>query len=241
MATSQSRPVCDERRAKRDSRVICSPHEFFAQAFQDKVALNRAHKAQQWIFELIAGRIDASETVFEDHAEWMLVLNNRPAAAPGERRYLVIFKDTALHSLRNLQARHVPLLDEVEAAVRAFLRGAHARRHSEFRCYFHYMPSVFQLHMHVCIAKATDAGRVHALGLVRRNLTAKGSWYRDALMLCPAHRHQRSNSGSAPPGCLAARPQRIGGGIASFGASTKRTTAIFNTAEIWTCPTTRRT
>jgi hypothetical protein len=237
MATSQSRPVCcDERRAKRDARVICSPHEYFAEAFQDKVASNRAHKAQQWIFELIAGRIDASETVFEDCAEWMLVLNNRPAAAPGERRYLVIFKDTALHSLRHLEARHVPLLDGVEAVVRAFLRGAHPRRHSEFRCYFHYMPSVFQLHMHVCIAKATEAGRVHALGLVRRNLSAKSSWYRDALMLCPAHRHQRSNSGSVL--CLAPRPRH---GIASFGASTKRTTAIFNTAEIWTCPTTRRT
>jgi hypothetical protein len=90
-----------------------------------------------------------------------------------ERRYLVIFKDTALHSLRHLHAGHVALLEEVEGAVRAFLAGAHPQRHRAFQCYFHYMPSVFQLHMHVCIAKATDAGRVHALGLVRRNLRAR--------------------------------------------------------------------
>ena len=225
MATSQSRPLgADERRPKRDSAAICSPHEYFDRPFQERISSNRAHKGQQWIFELIAGRIDGSETVYIDRAEWMLVLNNRPATGPVERRYLVIFKDTALHSLRNLHARHVPLLDEVEGAVRAFLRDAHPRRHPEFRCYFHYMPSVFQLHMHVCIAKATDAGRVHLVGLVRRNLGVKSSWYRDALILCPAHRHQRNSSGNA-----------------TFGGSTKATNPVFNTGHICTCPTTRPT
>jgi hypothetical protein len=240
MATSQSRPLCDEARARRDSRVICSPHEYFERPFQDKVASNRAHKAQQWIFELIAGRIDASETVFIDAAEWMLVLNNRPAAPPVERRYLVNFKDRALHSLRHLHGRHLPLLDEIEGAVRAFLRGVYPRRHQQFQCYFHYMPSVFQLHMHVCVAKATDAGRVHALALVRRNLGAKSSWYRDALMLCPAHRPQRQSSTSTIP-CQAPQREHAFGGIASFRGSTKATAPIFNTAHICTCPTTRRT
>lgn len=225
MATSQSRPLMgDERRAKRDSPVICSPHEYFDQPFQERIALNRANKGQQWIFELIAGRIDLSETVYIDRAEWMLVRNNRPATGPAERRYLVVFKDTALHSLRNLAGRHVALLDEVEGAVRAFLRGEHPLRHAEFRCYFHYMPSVFQLHMHVCLAKATDAGRVHPVGLVRRNLNAKSSWYRDGLILCPGHRHQRNGSGNV-----------------TFGGSTKATGAVFNTRHICTCPTTRQT
>jgi len=232
----------DERRAKRDSRVICSPHEYFEKASQERIAGNRAHKAQQWIFELIAGRIDASETVFIDRAEWMLVLNNRPAAPPVERRYLVIFKDTALHSLRHLHAGHKALLEEVAGAVRAFLAGAHPQRHREFQSYFHYMPSVFQLHMHVSIAKATDTGRVHALGLVRRNLGVKSSWYREALMLCPAHRPQRQSASATP---CAARPQRsltaTFGGIASFRGSTKAAIPIFNTAHICTCPTTRRT
>jgi hypothetical protein len=117
-----------------------------------------------------------------------------------ERRYLVIFKDTALHSLRHLRAGHLDLLDCIERAVRAFLLVEHPQRHKEFQCYFHYMPSVFQLHMHVCIAKATDAGRVHGLGLVRRNLNVKSSWYRDALMLCPALRAQRQGIAPASPG-----------------------------------------
>jgi hypothetical protein len=225
MESLQSRPlVGDERRTKRDLPVICSPHEYFDRSFQERIALNRANKAQQWIFELIAGRIDASETVYIDRAEWMLVRNNRPATGPAERRYLVVFKDKALHSLRNLDGRHVALLEEVEGAVRAFLRGEHPLRHAEFRCYFHYMPSVFQLHMHVCVAKATDAGRVQPVGLVRRNLAAKSSWYKDGLILCPAHRHQRNGSWNL-----------------TFGASTKTTGAVFNTRHICTCPTTRQT
>jgi diadenosine tetraphosphate (Ap4A) HIT family hydrolase len=232
---------CDERRAKRDSRVICSPHEYFERACQDRIASNRAHKAQQWIFELIAGRIDSSETVFIDRAEWMLVLNNRPAAPPVERRYLVIFKDTALHSLRHLHAGHVALLETVEDTVRAFLADEHPQRHREFLCYFHYMPSVFQLHMHVSIAKATDTGRVHPLGLVRRNLRVKSRWYREALMLCPAHRPPRQSPAPAAPCAAPAQRKHVFSGIASFRASTKAAPPIFNSAHICTCPTTRRT
>ncbi len=74
----------------------------------------------------------------------------------------------------------------------AFLRKRHAT-HWKFQCYFHYMPSVFQLHMHVCLPRTSDAGHVHPLGLVRRNLGARNNWYRHALILCPAQRPLRSH------------------------------------------------
>lgn len=194
MSTSQSRPAGAEcLRPKRDAWTICSPHEYFGAAFQDKISNNRAHKAQRWIFDLISGKVDESETVYIDRAQWMLVLSNKPAAAPSDTRYLVVFKDRCLHSIRNLHARHIALLDEVEAAVCAFLRKKHAN-HRQFQCYFHYMPSVFQLHMHVCLPRTSDAGRVHPLGLVRRNLGVQNNWYRDALILCPAQRQQRSHA-----------------------------------------------
>ncbi len=193
MATSQSRPpVSESSRAKRDAWTICSPHEYFGAAFQEKIAGNRTHKAQRWIFDLISGRVGEGETVYIDRAQWMLVLSNKPVASQSEARYLVVFKDTCLHSIRNLHGRHLELLDEVEAAVCAFLRKRHAN-HRKFQCYFHYMPSVFQLHMHVCLPRTSDAGRVHPLGLVRRNLGARHNWYRDALILCPAQRPLRSH------------------------------------------------
>jgi len=225
MSTLQSKPAnTDPKRGKRDCPVICSGHEYFTRAFQQKIANNRTHRGQRWIFELIAGRVGESETVYIDRAQWMMVLNNQAGVAATDRRYLVIFKDAELHSIRNLEARHVPLLLEVEECVRAFLLGAHPERHRQYRCYFHYMPSVFQLHMHVCTAKTSDAGRVHPVDVVRRNLNVKSSWYRDALILCPAHRHQRNISGGA-----------------NFEGSTKGTNGIFNTGQICSCLTTRPT
>ncbi len=130
--------------------------------------------------------------MYIDRAQWMLVLSNKPVASQSEARYLVVFKDTFLHSIRNLQGRHLELLDEVETAVCAFLRKRHAN-HRKFQCYFHYMPSVFQPHMHVCLPRTSDAGRVYPLGLVRRNLDARNNWYRDALILCQAQRPVRSH------------------------------------------------
>jgi hypothetical protein len=63
----------------------------------------------------------------------------------------------------------------------------------QFKMYFHYLPSVFQLHMHVCSSSAGDSIRRQYLHCIVRNIEKKDEWYKDALILFAPPRAGRVN------------------------------------------------
>ena len=67
-------------------------------------------------------------------------------------------------------------------------------QYKKYLMYFHYMPSVFQLHMHVSMRKAPDSLRVHQVHNVLHNLSQRDKWYKDALILCPSTNPVKSRS-----------------------------------------------
>jgi hypothetical protein len=181
--------------SKKERIHICCPETFFCEEFMVKIRLNREHERQRWIFDLIAGRVSTKETVFLDDPDWLLV---EGCSYSGQlMRYLVIFKDLTLHTVRDLRQRHVHMLREVQRKVRAFLATRHGP-HEPFRLYFHYLPSVFQLHLHVCSSAPVDVNRRQYLSGVIRNLEAVDTWYRDALMLFASSRVAREPRGERP-------------------------------------------
>jgi len=168
---------------------ICCPLQYACEDFASKIEANRAHASQQWIFNLIRGDFSSNEVVFLDEPEWLLVQGSSHASQ--DMRYLVIFKDTALHTIRDLRQGHLPLLRDVRTKVSRFVARRHATAQT-FRQYFHYMPSVFQLHMHVCCNATVDMNRTQDVRCVMRNLQAVDTWYRDALILFSAPRAARA-------------------------------------------------
>jgi len=194
-------PVCAESEGEEGAQAeravstrvysICCPTLFFGDEFAAKVRANREHEKQRWIFDLIAGKVAPCETVFLEDADWLLVEGSSYGASPS--RYLVIFKDLELQTLRDLRQQHLPMLRKMRRRVRGFLAARHAN-HADFRLYFHYLPSVFQLHMHVCCAAPVDVDRRHYLPGVMRNIEAVDTWYRDALMLFSVGRQARATA-----------------------------------------------
>jgi hypothetical protein len=186
-----SSPESQDVSTKTRACSICCPESFFCDAFANKITANRAHANQQWIFDLIRGEFAPNEFVFVDEPGWMLVQGNSHLSQ--DVRYLVIFKDTTLHTIRDLRQHHLAMLREVREKVVAFLRTRHAH-HASFRYYFHYMPSVFQLHLHVCCNGTADMNRTQPLSCVMRNIEARDTWYRDALILFSPARATRSTA-----------------------------------------------
>lgn len=180
---------------KKERVHICCPDMFFCEEFMAKIRLNREHERQKWIFDLIAGRVSVKETVFLDDPDWLLVEGNSYSGQL--RRYLVIFKDLTLHTIRDLRQRHVPMLRGVQRKVRDFLAPRHGPDEA-FRLYFHYLPSVFQLHLHVCSSVPVDATRRQYLSGVIRNIQSVDTWYRDALMLFASSRVPREPRERSP-------------------------------------------
>jgi diadenosine tetraphosphate (Ap4A) HIT family hydrolase len=165
--------------------VICSPHSYYSETHQDFIARSCLRENRQWIYELIDSGVGTpDETVLVDNAHWLLCVDKHPGA---DTRYLIVFRDPRLKTIRDLRQGDVAMLRDMHTQVLQAMR-AHQAAWTSFSVYFHYNPSVYQLHAHVCDNTVRNAGvvsalRCHDLRHVVRNLAADSLWYRKALIL----------------------------------------------------------
>jgi len=161
---------------------ICSPEHYRCDHVQQYIADRCMDIDKQWIYHLIDGhKAFSSEVVFIDNAEWMLCKDLHPGR---DTRYLIIFKDHTLRTLRELENKHLPMLSELQSQVQAFLLRLHPQDCLKFRVFFHYMPSVFQLHAHVSMhASPQHTVRRHHMRHVISNIQKVSHHYKEALIL----------------------------------------------------------
>ena len=139
--------------------------------------------SHQWIYDLVS---QPDEEIYYNCERWLLAKDKHPGT---DTRYLIIFKDTNLRTLRDLRDCHIPLLREARdksyATLAKIMNLGVQDVAMQWRIYFHYYPSVFQLHAHIVNeAVHRNADRVHDLKHVIRNLMFHPMWYRDATILC---------------------------------------------------------
>ena len=167
------------------TEVVSIPETYFDADSQHRMTLKRQQADHKWIFDLLDG-VALDEHVFIDTAEWMLCRDRHPGP---EERFLVVFKDTSLYTIRDLNDTHVPMLMHVQRECRRFLsthRCRHGPRHGgteDWRLYFNFMPSVLQLHLHVSRTTQLYSSRVQPLSCVVRNLLAHPCHYQTCLLL----------------------------------------------------------
>ena len=161
--------------------AVCSPEIYTSVVMQEYIQQQCLEEDKQWIYRLIDGQQSEEEHVYLDDAEFMLCRDLHPRT---DLRYLVIFKDRSLRTIRDLREEHIPLLQRVQDTVNAFLDEHHSQDRDQYRIFFHYTPSVFQLHAHVSIPGAhNQSTRMHPLHVLIRNLRVCSTWYQDALIL----------------------------------------------------------
>lgn len=172
---------------------MCDPLTFTSHAMQSYITQVRAREDQQWVQRLVEqGFANRSETIFIDTEDWVMCSNIHAGA---DDRYLVVFKDSRLQTLRDLTGRDVPMLLAMNERVRAFLRTQHPLVHARYRVFFHYLPSVFQLHAHVSTKRlAFNMNRRQPLPCVVRNLLHDSEYYRKALILTSVQRCLRQHN-----------------------------------------------
>jgi diadenosine tetraphosphate (Ap4A) HIT family hydrolase len=164
--------------------VICSPDIYYGDAFQKFINSERASANSRWIFDIIEDTYcKKREQIFLQSKHWCLCADQHHGHDP---RYLVIFKDRNLATLRDLTQNHVALLREVNCKVKSWIRTKHKQA---FHLFFHYMPSVFQLHLHVTSkAQFINVNRAHSLMEVIHRLQTNSYHYSHALLLTAACR-----------------------------------------------------
>ena len=160
---------------------MCSPEIYNSEVMQNYVRQRREDKDKQWIYKLIEGNWSGDELVYVDQDDFMLCRDIHPGT---DQRYLVVFKDLTLQTIRDLRQTHVDLLETVTEKVNVFLREHHRDNCQDYRIFFHYTPSVFQLHAHVSIpGQHNQSTRIHPISSLIRNLRKSSLWYHNALIL----------------------------------------------------------
>ena len=139
-------------------------------------------------------KVDRAERVHRPRTE-RTERTERPERYDKEPRYLVIFKDEELSTLRDLRAKHTGMLRHMQEIVLNFLFKTHPSTWHLYRIFFHYLPSVFQLHAHVSARRNSLAkSRQHYLVHVLRNLTQDSVYYTKCLIVTSlSHQLRRQN------------------------------------------------
>jgi hypothetical protein len=162
--------------------VICSEIEYECESFQSFMDSERSSANSQWIFDLIDKKFKShKEQVFIDKQEWCCCEDKHHGP---DVRYLVVFRDKTLKTIRDLRDKHLAMLGEIFKGVIAWLISRHPNHSNMFNMYFHYMPSVFQLHLHIMLDKQhMNQLRAQTLQTVMRNIRQDSEYYKKALVL----------------------------------------------------------
>ncbi|KAH9386491.1 m7GpppX diphosphatase [Nematocida major] len=70
---------------------------------------------------------------------------------------LVLFRDPAIYTIRELTGSHIPLLLRIQEAVAATL-ALYSYRADQVKMYFHYYPTFYRAHIHVASIKTAHMG-----------------------------------------------------------------------------------
>ena len=71
---------------------------------------------------------------------------------------LAIVKDRTIHSIRELTAEHIPLLEKIRKISCATILEKYGIAEDQLRIYFHYPPSAWRLHVHFNLFSNDHAG-----------------------------------------------------------------------------------
>lgn len=144
---------------------------------------DRQTKKDSWIYAIINKEKEQEDIKAED--DDIIIMNgwNWDSNFPEETlRFLIIYKDTTLDTVRDLTADHIPMLKRNKETIEEYIKTTYPKVNlNRLRYYFHYSPTTYQLHMHVLVLSrlntSPDMAYCHMLETVINNLTVFPDYY----------------------------------------------------------------
>jgi hypothetical protein len=134
---------------------------------------------KQWVYKVLSGEKEADQVIFKN-SDFIVLPDTEGADEPG-LNWMVIFTDTKLLSMRELTGEHIPMLKSVRDVVASLI----PQGFSSPMLYWHYPPSVWCNHLHVCapcdmLRTTSSMQRVHFADDVISNLSIDSNFYQKA-------------------------------------------------------------
>lgn len=163
--------------------VTCTPRVAFGAEMCNYIETQKRSVRKQWIYDIISGEKESEHRIV-DTPEFVVLPDTEAQNDELVLNWLVIFKDPALNSIRDLRGAHVAMLEECRSMCLQKIKEQTPFVEHNVICYFHYLPSVFQLHMHVCAPygqyTTLDICKIHPVDNVLSNLRIDSNYYEKA-------------------------------------------------------------
>lgn len=158
-------------------QCICSPELFFGFQIQNLISKNIKLKENQWIYNVEKA---STEYVLKTCQDFLICYGKKDGKMC-TKKLLIVYSDRNLHTLRDLRAKHIGMLQKsYQDAIKTF-KDLHPKE--DCIVYFNYFPSTYQLHAHVTPCQKKIFIRSHNLLRVVKNLHRDSSYYCNALIL----------------------------------------------------------
>lgn len=107
-------------------------------------------KAIEWVYNILDGKKE-SENVIASHKDYMIVKDYKWSDEAKVTAMHVLgmpMEKGELKSIRDLRGKHIPLLKAMQDAGIGAVQDKYGIPASAVRCYFHYLPTFYHLHIH---------------------------------------------------------------------------------------------
>lgn len=164
--------------------VTCTPQIAFGDKMSNYILSQQNNSKKKWIYEILAGTRE-QDSILHDDRDFLLLPDTHALNTNSVTNWLVIFKNPLLKSIRNLNANHIPMLQKCKhICIRKLTQKTDAVnfKQNQIMFYFHYLPSIFQLHLHICAPygqyTTNDLYKIHPLENVISNLSIDTDYYK---------------------------------------------------------------
>lgn len=161
-------------------KVVCETY----QEYQEIIS-NRNWNKEQWVYNILDGIAEQDKILYQD--ERILIAPNYTWATNSNdnnlnKMYLLVFPvDRKLHTLRDLNSTHIPLLTHIKNKTLEVIKEKYGFDSNIIKMFIHYAPSTYHLHIHFVLVSNTDVNSSieysHELDSVINILKVKSDYY----------------------------------------------------------------
>jgi hypothetical protein len=164
-------------------RYLESYEDYIRNVLPEGLTRNR-----QWIYDIFDGKKEQDRILYQDD-DFVLIPDIKwDGKEKWELRVVAFFKDRELHSMRDLTADNLELLEKVKDTGSKIINEKFKLDENQLKIFFHYRPTVWQLHMHFhCLfLKHTSSSieRAHSIYSVIENLKLDSDYFKKVKIHC---------------------------------------------------------
>jgi m7GpppX diphosphatase len=164
-------------------RYLESYEDYLRNVLPEGLTRNR-----QWIYDIFDGKKEQDRILYQDD-DFVLIPDIKwDGKEKWELRVVAFFKDRELHSMRDLTADNLELLEKVKDTGSKIINEKFKLDENQLKIFFHYRPTVWQLHMHFhCLfLKHTSSSieRAHSIYSVIENLKLDSDYFKKVKIHC---------------------------------------------------------